>query len=101
MYSTKQLPAPPRSSADDWTEESNRQAAQLARGDAAPAEAGLFTEFRRKLAMGEALSRAFARLAAALRFSGRITVSFHQGRVTKTVFEELHISNSKLTVTHL
>lgn len=101
MYNRKTTcDAAPRSTADDWTEESNRQAAQLASGDAAPSEAGLFTEFRRKLAMGEALSRAFARLASALRFSGRITVSFHQGRVTKTVFEELHISSTRMTATH-
>jgi hypothetical protein len=88
-----------RSSADDWAEESNCQAAVLSRGVAAPADTGLFTEFRRKMAMGEALSRAFARLASALRFSGRITVSFHQGRVTKTVFEELHIAGTKSTAT--
>jgi len=100
------LPAPsmkhtagePRNTADDWTEESNRQAA-LAGGATAAAEAGLFSEFRRKLAMGEALSRAVAKLAEALRFSGRITVSFHQGRMTKTVFEELHIQSSKATGT--
>lgn len=89
----------PRSAADDWTEESSRQAAVLADGEAAPAEAGIFAEFRRKLAMGEALSRAVAKLAEALRFSGRITVSFHQGRITKTVVEELHIRSTKATGT--
>ena len=83
----------PRSCGDEWTEESNRQASALAAG----AETGIFAEFRRKLAMGEALSRAMAKLAEALRFSGRITISFHQGRITKTVFEELHIRNGKAT----
>jgi len=84
-----------RTSADDWSEESCRQAALLARtNSAAPAgDAGtsLFLEFRRKLASGEALSRALARLALALRFSGRITISFHQGRVTKTACEEMYL----------
>ncbi len=94
--SMKSTAGGPRITADDWTEESNQQAA-LTSGATAPAEAGLFSEFRRKLAMGEALSRAFAKLAEALRFSGRITVSFHQGRMTKTVFEELHIRSSKVT----
>lgn len=89
----------PRCAADDWTEESSRQAAELAGSEAAPAEAGIFAEFRRKLAMGEALSRAVAKLAEALRFSGRITVSFHQGRITKTVVEELHIRSTKATGT--
>jgi hypothetical protein len=89
----------PRSAADDWTEESSQQAAVLAGRSTAPAEAGLFSEFRRKLAMGEALSRAVAKLAEALHFSGRITVSFHQGRITKTVFEELHIRSTKATET--
>jgi hypothetical protein len=95
----KSIDGEPRTTADEWTEESNRQAAASAGGATAPAEAGLFTEFRRKLAMGEALSRAVAKLAEALRFSGRITVSFHQGRITKTVFEELHIQSSKATGT--
>ncbi|MCL4524158.1 MAG: hypothetical protein M1453_03360 [Acidobacteria bacterium] len=87
----------PRTTADDWSEENNRQAAAVAAGAAASVEVGLFTEFRRKLAMGEALSRAVAKLAEALHFSGRITISFHQGRITKTVFEELHIRNTKAT----
>jgi hypothetical protein len=89
----------PRCGADEWTEESSRQAAALASEPAAPAEVGIFAEFRRKLAMGEALSRAVAKLAEALRFSGRITISFHQGRITKTVFEELHIRSMKATGT--
>lgn len=86
----------PRAAADDWSEESNRQAGALP-GNSATAETGIFAEFRRKLAMGEALSRAVAKLAEALHFSGRITVSFHQGRITKTVFEELHIRSTKAT----
>lgn len=95
---TESVAGEPRSAADDWTEEANRQATALAHGEAAtPAEAGIFAEFRRKLAMGEALSRAVAKLAEALRFSGRITVTFHQGRITKTVFEELHIPGTKAT----
>ena len=89
----------PRTAADDWSEESNRQAAVLASKASAATEMGIFAEFRRKLAMGEALSRAFAKLAEALRFSGRITVSFHQGRITKTVFEEWHIRSPKATGT--
>ncbi len=87
----------PRAAADDWSEESNRQAGALTGSGPAPLETGIFAEFRRKLAMGEALSRAVAKLAEALRFSGRITVSFHQGRITKTVFEELHIRSTKAT----
>ncbi len=87
----------PRAAADDWVEECDRQAAVLVGGEATPVEAGIFAEFRRKLAMGEALSRAVAKLAEALRFSGRVTVTFHQGRITKTVFEELHVSSWKAT----
>jgi hypothetical protein len=86
-----------RSAADEWSEESSRQASSLTGSGSALAETGIFAEFRRKLAMGEALSRAVAKLAEALRFSGRITVSFHQGRITKTVFEELHIRSTKAT----
>lgn len=97
--SVKGTAGEPRTTADDWTEESNRQAGVLSGGATTPAESGLYSEFRRKLAMGEALSRAVAKLAEALRFSGRITVSFHQGRMTKTVFEELHIRSSKATGT--
>ena len=94
---TESVADQPRTTADDWSEESNRQAAAFASKDSPAAETGIFAEFRRKLAMGEALSRAFAKLAEALRFSGRITVWFHQGRITKTVFEELHIRNPNTT----
>ena len=97
--SRKTADGEPRTTADDWSEESNRQAGALSGSATAPVASGLYLEFRRKLAMGEALSRAVAKLAEALRFSGRITVSFHQGRITKTVFEELHIRNSRATET--
>jgi hypothetical protein len=89
----------PRATADDWTEETNSQAGVLSGGATSPAASGLYLEFRRKLAMGEALSRAVAKLAEALRFSGRITISFHQGRITKTVIEELHVRNLRATET--
>ena len=97
--STKRTASEPRTTADDWSEESNRQAGVLASGATSPVESGLYPEFRRKLALGEALSRAVAKLAEALRFSGRITISFHQGRMTKTVVEELHIRHGRATET--
>jgi len=87
-------PAPPpedldtvcRNSQDERTEECGIQTAALA---AQPPEAqNLFEGFRRKLATGEALSRALTRLAEALRFTGRITITLHQGKITKTVLEE-------------
>jgi len=74
------------SSAEAWREEASQQTQRLA---SAPLEGpSLFAEFRRKLATGELLSRAIEKLAEALRFSGRITVTFHQGKLTKTVLEE-------------
>lgn len=97
--SMKATAGEPRTTADDWAEESNRQAGELSGGATAPAESGLYLEFRRKLAMSEALSRAVAKLAEALRFSGRITISFHQGRITKTIVEELHVRNLRATET--
>jgi hypothetical protein len=78
---------PPRSSYDDRQEEANRQVREQ---QVSPPEMHLFSEWRRKLALGETLSRAFEKLAQALRFSGRITISFHQGQITKTVMEEAH-----------
>jgi hypothetical protein len=75
-----------RSSSDDWGEESGRQARALA--SSSPDPQRLFAEFRRKLAAAEVLSKALAKLAEALRFSGRITITLHQGRVTKTTLEE-------------
>ncbi len=78
-----------RTSADEWAEEAMRQSAALAAGDARAAEGQrLFNEFRRKVATGESMSAAAERIAAALRFCGRITITFHQGKVTKTVLEE-------------
>lgn len=82
-----------RNTADEWQEESNRQAHDLKKELAAtPSSAGFFGEFRRKLAAGEGVSRALVKLAEALRFTGRITITFHQGKVTKTVFEESYFS---------
>jgi len=75
-----------RSSSDDWAEERSRQARALA--SSSPDPQRLFAEFRRKLAAAEVLSKALAKLAEALRFSGRITITLHQGKVTKTTLEE-------------
>jgi len=36
------------------------------------------------------MSRSAEKLAEAVSFSGRITVTFHQGRLTKTVLEEAY-----------
>ncbi len=87
-YDPPEQPAdPPRNSADDWREEASRQARALT---AAAPEQRLFSEFRRKMASGEALSAALQKLAQAVRFSGRLTITFHQGKVTKTVMEEAY-----------
>lgn len=76
----------PRSTEEDWSEEACRQARALA---TAPPEAQrVFSEFRRKVAAGETISRAMEKLAEALRFSGRVTLTFHQGKLIKTVLEE-------------
>ncbi|MCL6480323.1 MAG: hypothetical protein K6U02_01215, partial [Firmicutes bacterium] len=77
-----------RNAADDWREEAIRQARQLETAAREPVSE--FQEFRRKLATGELLSRSAEKLAFALRFSGRITITLHQGRVTKTVLEEAY-----------
>jgi len=79
----------------DWTEEAGRTAEAAAAAIAVPQE--LFAEFRRKLALGEALARAFEKLAEALHFSGRITLTFHQGRLTKTVLEEAYFRGRPMT----
>ena len=76
----------PRSTADDWSEESCRQA--RVQVSTSGSEQRIFAEFRRKVAAGETISRALEKLAEALRFSGRITITFHQGKLTKTVLEE-------------
>lgn len=78
-----------RNTADDWSEEAARQAQAQSR-ISRDGEQSTYSEFRRKLAGGELLSRAAEKLAAALRFSGRITITFHQGRMTKTVMEEAY-----------
>ncbi len=82
-----------RISADDWREEAIRQARQLETVAHEPANE--FQEFRRKLATGELLSRSAEKLAWALRFSGRITITFHQGRITKTLLEEAYFPHRK------
>lgn len=80
------VPTDIAASSEDWREESSRQAQRLT--EAQIQGPSLFAEFRRKLAGGEAISRSLERLAQALTFSGRLTVTFHQGRVTKTTLEE-------------
>jgi len=72
---------------DDRSEEVARQV--RAQQQASP-EFRLFSEFRRKAALFEVLSKAFEALAQALRFSGRITITFHQGRITKTTLKEAY-----------
>jgi hypothetical protein len=84
-----------RSERQDWAEEAGRTAEAAAAATAEPLK--LFAEFRRKLALGEALARAFEKLAEALHFSGRITLTFHQGRLTKTVLEEAYFRGRPMT----
>jgi hypothetical protein len=77
-----------RSIADDWSEESSRQ---IKAALAAPAqEQRIFCELRRKVAAGETVSKAIEKVVEALRFSGRITLTFHQGKQTKAVLEECY-----------
>ena len=59
----------------------------------APPEMRIFSEFRRKAALYEVLSKAFESLAQALRFSGRITLTFHQGKITKVALKEAYYRN--------
>jgi hypothetical protein len=80
---------------EDWAEEAGRTAAAVAAADAGFQR--MFAEFRRKLALGEALARAFEKLAEALRFSGRITLTFHQGKLTKTLLEEAYFRGRPMT----
>lgn len=47
-----------------------------------------FLEFRRKLRDSEVLSASMERLLAQLRFSGKLSVVFHNGRVLKSGYEE-------------
>jgi hypothetical protein len=87
------LPADLQATADDWRDHLNQEAAQQASQPLAMGS--IFAEFRRKMAAGEVLARALARLAEGLRFTGRITISFHQGRVTKTVLEESYFGGDR------
>ncbi|MGH9601962.1 MAG: hypothetical protein ACRD24_06185 [Terriglobales bacterium] len=48
----------------------------------------VFLEFRRKVRESEMLSAATERLLLALRFSGRLSVVVHNGRVLKSGYEE-------------
>ena len=79
----------------DWADEVQRTAEAATAALAEPQR--LFAEFRRKLAVGETLARAFQKLAEALNFSGRITLTFHQGRLTKTVLEEAYFRGRPMT----
>ena len=85
-----------RLSADDWAEECDRQGRRLQQ--VAVASDGAYGEFRRKLASGELVSRAVEKLAEAIRFSGRLTVTFHQGKLTKTVLEEAYYGGGRRDV---
>jgi hypothetical protein len=86
-----------RDSLDDWMEEADSQARALNSSTSGPASA--FGEFRRKLAASEAISCSTEKLALALRFSGRVTITFHQGRITKTVLEESYCAGRAATAT--
>lgn len=92
---------------EEWREERDRQVKSLQSGidgqrgsnhsSFAPAVSpGPFGEVRRKIASGETTSRSLERLLAALRFSGRITLTFHQGKLTKSVLEESYFRGSTL-----
>jgi len=48
----------------------------------------VFLELRRKVQECELLSASAARLLAAMRFNGRLTVVVHNGRVLKCGYEE-------------
>jgi hypothetical protein len=56
-------------------------------------EAG-FLEFRRKVRASEVLSAAMERLLAELRFSGKLSVVVHNGRILKSGYEEGYFRNS-------
>jgi len=86
-----------RMAEDDLADERLRQAAGLEREMAESGVQQLYNEFRRKVACGESVSSAAGKLAAALRFSGRITLTFHQGRITKTVLEESYFRSGGRT----
>jgi hypothetical protein len=85
------LPVALHASQDAVPDDSREEVArQVLADNAAPVEYRLFSEFRRKLAMHEVLNKALEKLAQALRFSGRITITFHQGRITKSVLKEAY-----------
>ncbi len=56
-------------------------------------EAG-FLEFRRKVRASEILSAAMERLLSELRFSGKLSVVVHNGRILKSGYEEGYFRNS-------
>jgi len=47
-----------------------------------------FLEFRRKVQEAELLSASMVRLLEGLRFTGRLSVVVHEGRVLKSGYEE-------------
>ena len=55
----------------------------------------LFLEFRRKVRDSEVLSASTERLLLALRFTGRLSVVVHNGRVLKSGYEEGYFSRKK------
>jgi len=59
-------------------------------------EAG-FAEFRRKVRAAEVLSAALERLLTQIRFSGRVSVVVHNGRVLKSGYEEGYFRNHSAT----
>lgn len=59
----------------------------------AEVEDGGFLEFRRKVRAAEVLSAAMERLLAQLRFSGKLSVLVHDGRILKSGYEEGYFRN--------
>lgn len=64
---------------------------------AAPAESDQanFAEFRRKVKASEVLSAAVERLLAQLRFSGKLNIVVHNGRVLKSGYEESYFRSER------
>ncbi len=60
-----------------------------------PGEERSFLEFRRKVREAELLSAAMERLLLALRFSGRLSIVVHNGRVLKSGYEEGYFTRRK------
>ena len=88
------LPCSDPETPHDAQEDASRQVKAM---QEPPPEFRLFSEFRRKAATHEVLSKALEKLAQALRFSGRITVTFHQGRVIKTTLKEAYYRSRSAT----